>query len=565
MGWTRSEVEDAFGIRPNPNDDGGGDYREQRTTVEEANVDFLFLIDKDISDAFNISGTIGGNHRSATFNRTGISGRNFSNPNVFDLSNLGVLNLPSFDRSNAEVNSFFGSVQLGYNNYLFLEVTARNDWSSALTSIRPGVSENSLFYPSVNLSFAFTDAFDVNSNILTFGKLRASWAQVGSDTNPHQTELTFSLSPETNSFPGAEINGGNLPPTSIRPEETDGIEVGLDMRFFDNRVGLDMALYRQETRDFLLQQSISRATGFTGAFLNAGSMVNRGIEVLLTGTPVRAKRPGGFNWDVSINWARNRNEVTELSPELLETGVSHDNLIRSKVGQPFASIFGTPLRRDPEGNIVYEEVQVEINGETVSRSVPLQGRYVFDANGQVVTDENGIAIIENEVFLGNPNPDWIGGITNTFSYKGFTFSTVFDGQWGGEIFSASYRMASVLGLTTATERGRATEEYIPGGVINTGTLENPVFVPNNIPFSPEETYINGNVGQLTDELFVFDNSFIQLRQLSLGYTFSNDLLENLPFQAATLSFVARNLFFITKKVPLIDPRSSTTVGNGFRF
>ena len=563
-GLDRSNIEDGFGIRPNPNDDGGGQYSEQRTTVEEANADFLLLIDKDISEAFNISGTFGGNHRSATFNRTTISGRDFADPNVFNISNLRVRNLPGFNRSNTEVNSLFGSMQFGYNNYLFLELTARNDWSSSLTSIRPGVSENSLFYPSASLSFVFTDAFDLGS-IFTLGKVRASWAQVGSDADPHQTELTFTLSPETNGLSGASINGGNLPPTTIRPEETDGIEFGVDLRFFDNRVGLDLAVYRQETRDFLLRQSISRATGFTGAFLNAGSMVNKGIEVLLTGTPVMAKRSGGFSWDVSVNWAKNDNELTELSPELEETGVSHGNLIRSKVGYPFASIFGTPIRRDFEGNIVYEVVQVEINGETVDRVVPAQGRYVFDANGQVVTDENGSAIIENEVFLGNPNPDWIGGITNTFSFKGFTFSSVIDAQWGGKLFSSSYRMASLLGLTTATERGRSTDEYIPEGVRNTGTLENPVFVRNDIPFSPEETYINGNPGLLIDELFVFDNSFIQLRQVSLGYTFPGSLLGNTPFQAATLSLVARNLFFITKKVPLVDPRSSTTVGNGFGF
>ena len=564
-GLDRSNIEDGFGVRPNPNADGGGQYRDQRTTVEEANADFLILIDKDITEGFNISGTFGGNHRSATFNRSSISGRDFADPNVFNIANLKVRDLPRFDRSNTEVNSLFGSVQLGYNNYLFLELTARNDWSSSLTSVRSGASENSLFYPSVSTSFVFTDAFDMPQGILTNGKVRASWAKVGSDADPHRTELTFTLSPETNGLSGAEINGGNLPPTTIRPEETEGFEAGLDLRFFDNRVGLDMAVYRQETRDFLLQQSISRATGFTGAFLNAGSMVNRGIEILLTGTPVMAKRSGGFSWDVSLNWARNENEVTELSPELEETGVSHQNLIRSKVGHPFASIFGNPIRRDFEGNIVYEVVQVDIDGETVDRVVPAQGRYTFDNNGQVVTDENGNAIIDNEVFLGSPNPDWIAGITNTFSFKGFTFNSVIDAQWGGKIFSSSYRMASLLGITAATERGRLTDEYIPEGVRNTGSLDNPVFVENDVPFSPEETYINGNPSLLIDELFVFDNSFIQLRQVSLGYTFSSGLLENTPFQSATLSFVARNLFFITKKVPLVDPRSSTTVGNGFGF
>lgn len=564
-GLDRSNIEDSFGIRPNPNADGGGNYRESRTTVEEANTDFLILVNQDISEAFNISGTFGGNHRSVKFNRTTISGRDFADPNVFNISNLRVRNLPGFDRTNKEVNSLFGALQLGYNNYIFLELTARNDWSSSLSSIRPGASDNSLFYPSASLSFVFTDAFDLGTNILSFGKVRASWAEVGSDANPHQTELTFTLSPETNSLSGAQINGGNLPPTTIRPEETDGIEGGLDLRFFNNRVGLDLAVYRQETKDFLLRQSISRSTGFTGAFLNAGSMLNKGIEVLLTGTPVQAKKPGGFSWNVSMNWAKNKNEVTDLNPELEETGVSHGNLIRSKVGYPFASIFGNPIRRDFEGNIVYEVIQDDIGGETVDRVVPAQGRYIFDANGQVTIDENGNAIIENEVFLGSPNPDWIGGITNTFYYKGFTLNTVIDAQWGGKVFSSSYRMASLLGITTATENGRLTEEFIPSGVKNTGTLENPNFVTNDVPFSPENTYINGNPGLLIDELFVFDNSFIKFRQLSVGYTFSRSLLESTPFQSATLSFVARNLFYITKKVPLIDPQSSTTVGNGFGF
>ncbi|MDN5212735.1 SusC/RagA family TonB-linked outer membrane protein [Fulvivirgaceae bacterium BMA12] len=564
-GLDRSNIDEFFGVRPNPNADGGGNYSESRTVVEEANVDFLLLLDKDLSESFNLSGTFGGNHRSAKFNRTSISGRDFVDPSLLSLSNLKVRNLPGFNRTIREVNSFFGALQLGYKNYLFLEATARNDWSSSLTSIRPGSSDNSLFYPSVSLSFAFTDAFDIGTNILSFGKVRASWAQVGSDADPHRTELTFLLTPETNGLSGAQINGGSLPPTTIRPEETDGLEAGLDLRFLENRIGLDVAVYRQETRDFLLSQSISRSTGFTGAFLNAGSMVNKGIEVLLTGTPVEAKRPGGFSWNVAVNWAKNRNEVTDLNPELEESGVSHGNLIRSKVGYPFASIFGTPLRRDQNGNIVYRVIQDDIAGETVDRVVPDEGSYIFGPNGEIETDENGNAIIENEVFLGSPNPDWIGGITNTFTYKGFTLNTVIDAQWGGKVFSSSYRMASLLGITKATERGRQTDEYIPDGVINTGTLENPNFVTNNVPFSPENTYINGNPGLLIDELFVFDNSFVKFRQLSLGYTFSKSLLESTPFQSATLSFVARNLFFITKKVPLVDPDSSTTVGNGFGF
>ncbi|WP_346750693.1 SusC/RagA family TonB-linked outer membrane protein [Splendidivirga corallicola] len=564
-GVDRSNVLDHFGVRPNPNADGGGNYSETTRTIEEDNVDFLFLLNKDFNELFSVSGTFGGNHRNVKSERITISGNDFADPNVFNLSNLRRLNLPGFDRSRKKVNSFFGSLQLGYKNYLFLELTARNDWSSSLTSIRPGASDNSLFYPSASVSFAFTDAFEIAPEILTFGKVRASWAEVGSDADPHRTDLVFRLTPETNGNSGAEINGGSLPPLTIRPEETEGLEVGLDLRFLNNRIGLDVAFYRQETRDFLLPQTVSASTGYNQAFLNAGSMVNKGIELSLNGTPLQAKEAGGFNWDVSVNWAKNKNEVTELSPELAETGVSFGNLIRSKVGYAFGSIFGTPIRRDFEGNIVYRVIEDDIAGETVQRVVPDEGRYVFDSNGNVMLDENGNAIIENEVFLGSPNPDWTGGITNTFSYKGFTLSALIDAQWGGKVFSSSYRMASLLGITSATERGRLTDEYIPSGVRNTGSENEPNFVANDIPFSPENTYINGNPGALIDELFVFDNSFIKLRQVTLGYTFSSNLLGNTPFQSASLSFVARNLFFITKKVPLIDPQSSTTIGNGFGF
>ncbi len=529
--------------------------------VKERNSDFLIQLDKNINEDFRLSGSFGANHRTQRSELLRISGNDFFTPDFQDITNTKSQSTENRIASQKEVNSLYGALQVGYKNVLFLEMTARNDWSSTLTNpLDPDGSDNSFFYPSASLSFAFTDAFEIGWAPLTFGKIRVSAARVGNDSeDPYVQLLTYSLiQPPFNGQGLGQIGTDRIPNSTLRPEENKAVEVGADLRFFNNRFGVDFSWYLQRAEDLIIPVNVSQTSGFNSSVVNAGELENKGVELLLTGTPVQTA--SGFRWDVAFNFSKNQSEVLTLRDpvERLTIGTARSFVtVEARIGEAYGTIVGAPYRRTADGEIIFD-----------TDGTPLFGEVEYDANGNPALDDAGNVIINERKGLGVANPDWIGGISNTFTYKGFTLSTLIDIRSGGEIYSQTNAIAYSNGNHINTLEGReafyaGTGGVVGQGVVNNGTLENPEFAPNTTIVDPE-TYF----GSLPDEEFVYDAGFIKMRQIVLGYNLPSSLIKNTPFQGIKVSLVGRNLFFIHKSVDNIDPESTYSSRNdaqGFEY
>ena len=290
-------------------------------------------------------------------------------------------------------------------------------------------------------------------------------------------------------------------------------------------------------------------------------MTNRGLEVLLNGTAIKTK---DFGWNISVNYAKNNNKVTALSDAVGTNGVAFYYTIKAKAGYPLGSIFGTPLRRDADGNLLYKAVSTD--GSNVKTAVVIdKGALTFDGIGNPLRNGMGALMVNNETYLGSVNPDWSGGITNSIRYRNFRLSFLIDGQFGGKVFEDGAKWASFFGNSKATLPGR-DGNYIPQGQVNTGTDAAPVYVKNTLPYSPYQQYnAFASLAYYADEMSVFSRTFIKFRQVSLGYTLPKKLLSGTPAKSATFTLIARNLFFIRKDLPIFDPESSDSIGNGFGY
>lgn len=519
-------------------DPNGGVFDSERR-IREINLDWMAGVDKTFGD-LTMNVFVGGQRMRKSDESLSLNGTGFSVP-FFEAINNTVTRTWGYGFSEFGINSLFGSAELGYKNYLFLTATGRQDWFSTLNP-----ETNSVFYPSVGTSFVFTDAFpDMSDNVLSFGKVRASWARVGNSTiGPYQTNLTYSLNGNTHlgytmaSFSQAMGNNGLIPNPDLVPLESTEIEFGVDLRFFQDRLGLDLTYYDQTTRKDILAATISRGSGFGRTSLNLGELENKGIELLLRGTPIA----GPLTWDISLNFAKNNNKVVSLiegNDELLiEEPRSRNVFIKHIVGHPFGMITGRVQLKSPDG------------------------RPVFLADGSPVMAP-GFSI------LGNGVPDFTGGLNNSFSFKGFNFSFLIDFKAGGDIFSGTNNRLTQAGYTKMSLQGREGEEPLTvNGVIQTGTDDAgaPIYEDFNYTLTPQEARgYWGDVGGETNaraDLFVYDASFIKLRQVTLSYAFPSSLMEKTPFRNARLSLVGRNLAILHKNTPNIDPESAYSSGNG---
>lgn len=556
-----ANINTTFAIYPNNVANDAGQLNLTTETRERDNTLGMLTYDNKFNK-FTVKVNAGAQMDYSNTNSTAITGNTFVSPTLLSLSNVTVNNSGiSQYNPRSKTYSVLGEAQLGYDNYLFLELTGRNDWYSTLTFADGQAFQNSLFYPSANLSYVFTDALKWKNKVLSYGKLRAAAGQTGGNLDPYVTNLTFAIQPTVNSQPGALIYTNTLPPSTIKPEVTTEYEVGTELKFFGTRAGLDFAWYSKTTRDFLVNSNISTAAGFTSVALNAGSMRNRGVEVLLTGTPVESRN---FSWDVSLNAARNVNKVLSLVPQLATTGIDNYYNIQTHVGYAMGSIFGTPLRRAPNGQFVYQGISSQGNG-VIDAAVYEKGQVTYNSKGQPILDASGDAVINDNVYLGSANPDWTGGITNTFNYKNFSLSFLIDAQFGGYLYEDGMRWASFFGNAKRTLLGR-TGTYIPQGVVNTGTDASPDFATNTLPFSPYQQYNGGGtLAYYADEESVFKKTFIKFRQLSLGYSLPGHWLGKSGIRSATFSLIGRNLFYFKKDVPMFDPQSSDSINNGFGY
>lgn len=515
--WYTVRARDAvpFGTAYQPE----GSLNERETRILERNTDILVNADRQFSPDFRIMASFGGNRMKREFENLQIGGARFIVPGLLTVSNLRE-QTPSYGFSEKAINSLYGLAEFSYRDIAFVTVTGRNDWSSTLP-----IDRNSYFYPSVAASFVFSDAFTVPS-WLTFGRLRASWAQVGGDTDPYRLSLAYAMLPFTHDGqPLGVVQQSSIPQSNLKPSSSVGVEGGLDLRLFRGRLGLDVTYYDQRTSDQILSTTVPRTTGYTSIVINAGEMRNRGWELLLTSRPVQTS---SFSWDLDFNFGANDNEVVELYGTLdkldLDQSRSQTAWITAEVGQPYGTIRG------------YE--------------------YVRDEQGRIIVDDDGLPVRGELEILGNGNPDWRGGLMNTLRFRNLMLSALIDISWGGEIFSATNSYAYAAGLHKNTLEGRAEcdaagwpEEggcWVGPGVRADGS-------PNNVMVYPQTWF--GRVSGIAEE-FVYDASYIKLRELQLAYRLPQSWLQQSPVRMATISLVGRNVLLLHSNVPNVDPESN---------
>lgn len=502
-----------------------GGLTESERRVREINLEGVLGF-SDIYGDFSIDAFVGGNRMRRSSEYLGLGGSNFNIPFFHTFTNLANQS-PGYGYSAEGINSVFGSASVGYKDFLYLSGTARQDRFSTLD---PTDDNNAILYPSVGGSLVFSELLGIDPSTLTFGKLRASWAQVGGDTDPYRLLLTYGLGQGHLDNPDAFIQQGSIPNPDLLPLTSTELEVGVDLRFFNNRLGMDLTLYSQRTTNDILDATISPTSGFGSTLINIGEMTNQGVELLLTGRPIQQK---DFSWDVSFNMGYNDNKVVKLSEGIDEIrsagGLGEPRtrwaFIFNEVGQPFGTIKGF--------------TQEMMNGQPVFNR------------------ETGQPIQSSEIStLGNGVHKLTGGLTNSINFKGIYADILIDFKTGGELYSGSnvrfvgsgdHKMTvePTSGLGFVSE-GR--EKITVTGVDETGEAFTKVLD------ATETDGFWGAYAQLSDR-FIYDASFIKLRQVSLGYSIPKNLLSSLPFNTIRVSFVARNLALLLTNLENVDPES----------
>jgi TonB-linked SusC/RagA family outer membrane protein len=506
-----------------------GNFNEEVLRQQETNHDFILTFNKEVIPDITTTIQVGGIDRS-----------NYSKRNYFRVGELvvdGIYNasnsVPSLNTiesriQQSKVQSLFAATNFGWRNMLFLDLTARNDWSSTLPS-----NARSYFYPSASLSAVVTDLLNVQSDVLTFGKVRASYAQVGNDADPYQLDQTFASAGSWNGSLPKFTESISIANSGLKPEITTGLEFGADLRFFRGKVGLDLTYYDQTTRNQILGVEISKASGYDRRILNAGQITNKGLELTLSGTPL--KLDNGFTWDVSLNYSRNRNKVVELAEGLTTFILASQRGMTSeaRVGQPYGTLYGVAFQRSPDGQIIY--------------------------------DGNGLPLRQaTQQILGNIQPDWTGGFSNSFTYKGITLSALIDARMGGDIYDEGTGTGRWTGQYAETALGR--EEGVIGKGVRAikGADGSTTYIPNDIIVTANQLYAFNNPRNY-HEAAIFDASYVKLREVSLGYTIPSALLKKVHLQSAKVSLVGRNVLMLFKNTPHVDPEFDAKGGNAQGF
>lgn len=506
------------------------------------------------------------NNRCGDFDFTGTAGGNIylvdnatSLITAQDMQIRDVIALMSFNEtSNQEnsyrkqINSLFAAVNLGWRGLIYLDATVRGDQSSTLP-----VGNNIYVYPSFSGSFVFSELIK-RSDILPYGKVRLSWAQVGSDTDPYQLGLVYTKSKYT--YPGytiGYIDNTTIPNKNLKPTRTNSFEVGFETKFLKNRIGLDFTYYNQVSKDQIMGMASSWATGYPYRLINAGEIQNQGIEITLNTRPVEV---GDFSWDLNFNFSKNENKVKKLVDDMdmfeLEKASWLDVQIAAKVGENFGSIVGPDFKRNAKGDILID---------------PSTGLPMYDKSNHV---------------LGNASWDWTGGVNTTLRYKNIALSAVFDIKVGADLYSMSARASHESGKALATLEGReawykseeqrmaagyakGSPDWTPtGGFIAPGVIDNGdgTYRPNDVIINPEDYWMS--VCRNAPSMFIYDNSYVKCREITLTYQFPKKWLGNgKVVKDVSLSFVARNPFIVWKNIPDIDPDSNynNTTGMGLEY
>jgi TonB-linked SusC/RagA family outer membrane protein len=501
--WTRATG--------NPYWENNGSYRVQTERFKELNSDFLFTAQGNW-DKFGIVGTLGGNIMYRSTSKNNDWSGELIIPDFYSINN-GKTHSAEFTRNRKQINSLYATASFSWDSYLYVDVTGRNDWSSTLPK-----DNNSYFYPSVGGSWIFTQMLrnaGYETGPLNFGKLRVSWAQVGNDTDPYMLRDYYTLNYDIKGGIFSATNKDWIANPNLKNETIESWELGLELRGFENRVGLDVSYYKKNAKNQILKTSVPAGTGYSYKLINAGNIENKGLEIALNATPVKTST--GFSWETLVNWAKNKNKIIELTEgtdrQILSdgTGVNFMQIV-AEVGGTYGDMYGTAYERD--------------------------------ANGTIVIGDNGLPIQAGAMQkLGNNQPSWMLGWWNNFSYKSFSFGFLFDLNYGGDIYMGSIQQGTRWGNLAMTLDGR--DGMVVPGITKSGE--------QNTKEVTAQQYWTGVSG--ITEAFIYDATNARLREVNFGYSLPRTLLAKTPFASVKASFVARNLFMIYHKTKKFDPES----------
>jgi TonB-linked SusC/RagA family outer membrane protein len=539
----RRKVRIAYGTNGTP----FGSYTESAFTVSENNTDATLNFNKQLNDDFSLELLGGGNIRRQYIEQNDQSAPKLAIAGLYTLKNSRDPLVSSNNLSRLKSYSVYASGQLGFRNYLFANITARNDWSSTLPA-----QNRSYFYPSFNGSFVATEAFDIKSEALNYLKIRGGWSKVGKDADPYRLINTYVFSAPFNANPQLTTSNIDLNP-NLKPETTTSTELGVEAVFFNKRLRFDLSAYNTNSYNQILAADVSQSTGFSSKLLNAGKINNKGIEAQLGITPIKKQ----FTWDIDFNFAANRSRVIELDAEKLLTNyivATNSAQVIATVGQPYGSLFGTAFLRDGNGNII------------------------VNATGAPTTNPT-------KQVLGKYTPDWIGGVYNTFTYKGISLGVLVDASIGGSIYNGTYATGTYTGVLASTLPGRAAEYggisyYYPDNKKENGTVRVNGTAPAGVTVYDDGIVFDGVTAdgkrnekvlpaqqyyksfRNIDEVNIFDASYVKLREVKLSYNLPAKWLRPLSLQGVSVSLVGRNLWIIHRNTVDIDPEVAFNTGNG---
>lgn len=540
----RRKLKIAYGTNGTPY----GSYEENAFTVNENNTEAILHYNKNLHSDFSLSAFGGGNIRSKYFEENDQRAPKLAVAGLYSLNNSRDPLQSSNYFSKLKTYSVFGSAQIGFRSYAYVNITARNDWSSTLPA-----KNRSFFYPSINGSLVLSELLDIKSELVNYAKIRGGVSKVGKEADPYQLLNTYTFSAPFGSNPQLTASTTDLN-KDLKPETTTSTEMGVELELLKKRVRIDVSVYNSNSYDQILGVDVSPATGYQSKLLNAGKINNKGLEVQLGIKPIK----NNFTWDILLNFAANRSKVIELDKDgLLQNYVIGSNSARviAAVGQPYGTLFGTAFQRD--------------------------------ASGQIVVSASGIPQKDpTKKTLGKYPADWIGGITNSFSYKNIQLSVLIDASVGGSIYNGTYATGTYTGVLSNTLKGRGEEfgglSYsYPSDKKSNGTVAVPEggTAPNgevvysdglifdgvtadgkaNATILPAQTYYKSF--RRIDEANIFDASYVKLREITLGYQLPKSWIKRIGLVDASISLVGRNMLILHKNVPHIDPETAFNTGN----
>ncbi|RIV23857.1 SusC/RagA family TonB-linked outer membrane protein [Fibrisoma montanum] len=483
-----------------------GMYREQNVFSYESNTDFLLTYRDKLSSLIGVTASVGGNAMRQTYDFAGLYADQLAQPGIYQISNSLDQAVADPLKTQKAINSLYGAAQFSYDEKIFLDVTGRNDWSSTLP-----FKNNSFFYPSVSSSFLLNELFTL-PRAVSFAKVRASWAQVGNDTRPYQTAKYYDRI-YGNNF----TNPSTLFNADLKPEITSSYEFGADIRLFNNRLGLDVAVYNNNSRNQILAIPLDPVSGYANALINAGLINSKGVELKLTAKPIVNQT---FSWNTTLLWSRNRSYVRELAEGITNQIIYNHGgnvTIEARVGGRMGDLYGRGFQRSPDGQIIYSSVGLPAPLDPVTKK------------------------------WGNAFADWKASIANEFTIKNVRVSVLVDGQKGGSMYSQTNHKNNTLGKTTVTLPGR------DGGLIGDGVVKQPdgSFVPNTVKV-PASAYYDNYYQISNAETNIFDASFIKIREVRFEFNLPVSLLSRVGIRQSSLAFFGRELFNFTK-FPGFDP------------